>query len=140
MLLHQDAGPFTITLFAAPQPLQVGPADLSVLVQDRLSGEVLLDPTIDLTVAADGAQQTVKMARGQASNRLLQAAAVRFPKPGKWRLGLVVQRGKDVAHLSTECTVEPDSSRALLVWVYVLLPLGVIVLFVIHQRLKLTLW
>ncbi len=44
MLLHQDAGPFTITLFAAPQPLQVGTADFSVMVQDRSSGEVLLDP------------------------------------------------------------------------------------------------
>src|ERR1700761_4793694 len=35
MLLHQDAGAFTVTLFAAPQPLQVGTADFSVLVQDR---------------------------------------------------------------------------------------------------------
>ena len=51
MLLHQDAGAFTITLFAAPQPLHAGAADLSVLVQDRSSGEVLLDPVIDLTVA-----------------------------------------------------------------------------------------
>ena len=35
MLLHQDAGAFTITLFAAPQPLHTGEADLSVMVQDR---------------------------------------------------------------------------------------------------------
>ncbi len=35
MLLHQDAGAFTVTLFAAPQPLQVGAADFSVMVQDR---------------------------------------------------------------------------------------------------------
>jgi hypothetical protein len=141
MLLHQDAGPFTITLFAAPQPLQVGAADLSVMVQDRKSGEVLLDPVIDLTAtpeAAGGAPETVRLARGQSSNRLLQAAAVHFSKSGKWRLGLVVHRGDDAAHLSTECTVEPDRSRARLVWFYVLLPVGIIVLFVVHQALKLS--
>jgi hypothetical protein len=139
MLLHQDAGPFTITLFAAPLPLQAGAADLSVLVQDRRSGEVLLDPVIDLTLAPEAtnaSHETVRMTRGQASNRLLQASTVRFPSSGKWRLTLLVQRGNDVARLSTECTVEPDRSRATLVWFYVLLPVGIILLFVLHQGLK----
>ncbi len=140
MLLHQDAGAFTITLFAAPQPLRTGAADLSVMVQDRSSGEVLLDPVIDLTVAPEAAsasQQTVRLAKGQASNRLLQAATVHFSSAGKWRLTLLVRRGNDIAQLSTECTVEPDHSRATLVWFYVLLPVGIILLFVIHQVLKL---
>ena len=139
MLLHQDAGPFTITLFAAPQTLQAGPAEVSVMVQDRRSGEVLLDPVIDLTVAPEGADaehETVRMARGQASNRLLQASTVHFPRAGKWRLRLLVQRGNDIAHLDTECTVEADRSRAFLVWFYVLLPVGIVVVFVIHQCLK----
>jgi hypothetical protein len=141
MLLHQVAGPFTVTLFAASQPLQVGPADLSVMVQDRMSGEVLLDPVIDLSVvpeATGASQENVRLARGQASNRLLQAATVHFAKAGKWRLALFVRRGNDTASLSTECTVEPDNARARLVWFYVLLPVGVILLFVIHQALKIS--
>jgi hypothetical protein len=112
-----------------------------VMVQDRSSGEVLLDPVIDVSLtpeAAGTADEIVRMARGQASNRLLQASTVRFPTAGKWRLTLLVQRGKDVARLSTECTVEPDRSRASLVWFYVLLPVGVILLFVLHQGLKLS--
>ena len=140
MLLHQDVGAFTVTLFAAPQPLQVGAADLSVMVQDRASGDVLLDPIIDLTIVPEtgnAMQQTVRLAKGQASNRLLQAATVHFSSAGKWRLMLLIQRGNDVANLSTECTVEPDRSRATLVWFYVLLPVGIILLFVIHQGLKL---
>jgi hypothetical protein len=140
MLLHQDAGAFTITLFAAPQPLHTGAADLSVMVQDRSSGEILLDPAIDLTVApavASGTQQTVRLAKSQASNRLLQASTVHFSSAGKWRLTLAVRRGSDTAQLVTECTVEPDHSRAHLVWFYVLLPVGIILLFVIHQVLKL---
>ena len=139
ILLHQDAGPFTITLFATPQPLQVGGADLSVMVQDRSSEEVLLDPVIDLSVAPEaerGVQQTVRLERGRASNRLLQAATVHFSRAGKWRLMLLVRRGNDAASLSTECVVESDRSRAVLVWFYVLLPAGVILLFVIHQGLR----
>jgi hypothetical protein len=140
MLLHQDSGAFTVTLFAAPQPLHTGDADLSVMVQDRSSGEVLLDPTIDLMVAPQAAevnQQTVRLAKGQASNRLLQASTVHFSSAGKWRIALTVRRGNDTAQLSTECTVDPDRSRATLVWFYVLLPVGIILLFVIHQVLKL---
>jgi hypothetical protein len=140
MLLHQDAGAFTITLFAAPQPMHTGAADLSVMVQDRSSGEILLDPVIDLTVApavASVTQQTVRLAKSQASNRLLQASTVHFSSAGKWRLTLAVRRGNDTAQLVTECTVEPDHSRARLVWFYVLLPVGIILLFVFHQVLKL---
>ncbi len=140
MLLHQDAGAFTVTLFAAPRPLQVGAADLSVMVQDRASGDVLLDPIIDLTIVPEtgnAMQQTVRLTKGQASNRLLQAATLHFSSTGKWRVLLLVKRGNEVAHLSTECAVEPDRSRATLVWFYVLLPVGIILLFVIHQGLKL---
>ena len=134
MLAHQNAGAFTISLFAAPQPLQVGTADFSVLVQDRSSGEVLLDPSIDLTVAGD---TTVRLTRGQVNNRLLQSATVHFSSPGKRRLTLAVRRGSEVAQLTTDCTVERDRSRSTLVWFYVLLPVGIILLFVIHQGLKL---
>ena len=140
MLLHQDAGAFTITLFAAPQPLHTGAADLSVMVQDRSSGEVLLDPVIYLTVApqaASATRQTLRLAKGQASNRLLQASTVHFSTAGKWRLTLAVRHGNDTVQLSTECTVEPDHSRATLVWFYVLLPVAIILLFIIHQALKL---
>jgi hypothetical protein len=139
ILLHQDAGAFTITLFAAPQPLHVGSADISVMVQDRTGGDVLLDSVVDLTLApqaGDATPTTIRLTRGQVSNRLLQAATVDFSQPGRWHLSLQVQRGRDVAHLSTDCTVEANRSRATLVWFYVLLPIGIIFLFVVHQALK----
>ncbi|MGB8534837.1 MAG: hypothetical protein WCD57_00365 [Acidobacteriaceae bacterium] len=139
MLLHQDAGAFTITLFAAPQPLRTGDADFSVMVQDRTSGEILLDPIIDLTVAPESpsaSPETVRLAKGQASNRLLQACTVHFSTAGRWHLALRIRRGNDQAQLQTACTVEPNRSRATLVWIYVLLPVAIILLFIIHQALK----
>jgi hypothetical protein len=133
MLLHQDAGAFTVTLFAAPQPLEVGTADFSVMVQDRSTGEVLLDPAIDLTIAGT----TVRLGRGQVSNRLLQSAGVHLHSPGKQHLRLEIKRGRAKAQLDTEVTVERGRSRADLVWFYILLPIAIILLFVIHQGLKL---
>jgi len=34
--------------------------------------------------------------------------------------------------------VQPNAGRSRLVWFYVLLPLGVILVFIFHQRLKLS--
>jgi hypothetical protein len=72
------------------------------------------------------------------SNRLLQSATVHLSAPGKQSLTLAVRRGSDLAQVTTDCTVETDHSRATLVWFYVLLPVGIILLFVIHQGLKLS--
>ena len=51
------------------------------MVQDRTSGRILLDPVIDLTLAPERQTQPSKpcgSAKGQASNRLLQAGTVHF--------------------------------------------------------------
>ncbi len=133
MLLHQDSGPFTVTVFAAPQPLHVGMADISVMVQDRNNGEVLLDPMIEVNLDQEA---PVRLLRAQTGNRLLQAAQVRFPRAGQWTLGITVQRGRDVARLRATCSVEADHSRVVLLWFYLLLPVAVIVLFAIHQVLQ----
>jgi hypothetical protein len=139
MLLHQDAGPFTLTLFAGPQPLATGTADLSVMVQDHTTGEVLLDPEIDVTAQPDGAtgpEPPVHLTHHAASNRLLQAGKLPLSKAGNWHLTLHVRRGKDVAQVTTVCTVQPDTARTALIWFYVLLPVAVILIFLLHQALK----
>ena len=133
LLLHQDSGAFTVTVFAAPEPLQVGAADISVMVQDRSSGEVLLDPVID--VALDQ-QRPVRLTKGHATNRLLQTATVHFSRAGRWRVGITVERGGEVASFRTECSVVANRSRTLLLWFYLVLPVVVIGLFAIHQGLK----
>ena len=133
MLLHQDTGPFTITLFAAPQPLHTGMAEISVMVQDRSSGQTLLDPLIDLTVDQESA---VRLSPAQSGNKMMQSAAVHFSRAGQHKLGVAIRRGSDIAQLSTECDVQADHSRVALVWFYLLLPVVAIMLFVLQQRLK----
>jgi hypothetical protein len=128
VLFRQDAGAFIVTLFATSLPLHAGPADLSVMVQDKTTGDVLLDSTVDLTLAS----QTIRF----QPNRLMQSATVNFAHAGRWRLALRVHRGNQSAELSTECTVEPGHSRARIVWFYVLLPVAIILLFLVYQALQ----
>ena len=112
MLLHQDAGAFTITLFAAPQPLHTGAADLSVMVQDRSSGEVLLDPVIDLTVAPETANATAAdRSAGERAGEQPALAGIHGAFSSRRQVARNTgwsSAGNDVAQLSTECTVEPD--------------------------------
>jgi hypothetical protein len=139
ILARQDTGIFTITLFTSSQPLQTGASDLSAMVQDKASGDVLLDSIVELTVSpveGGGSSQTTRLTRDQANNRLLQAATINFPHPGQWRLHLQVRRGNDAGSLNTDLTVEAGRSRAAVVWFYVLLPVVMILLFALHQSLK----
>lgn len=139
VILYRDAGPFTVTLFAPGVPLHTGVTDLSVLVQERASGEVLFDPGITLTATQAGehaAPVAATLRHAMAANRLLQAANVQFARPGKWRIALNVRRGEQTATLNTEVMVEPNRSRAYMIWFYLLLPVTVILLFAAHQTLK----
>lgn len=136
VILRRDAGPFSVTLFAPGLPLRAGETDLSVLVQARASGEVLLDPTVDLSLSPGAPQTTVRLTHAMAANRLLQAANVDFPRAGKWLVTLDVRRGSDRATLTTELSVEPNRSRAIIVWFYLILPVVVILLFAANQALK----
>src|SRR5262249_1686313 len=48
--LHEAQGPFVITVFVSPERALGGPTDVSVLVQWREGGEVILDADVSLAV------------------------------------------------------------------------------------------
>src|SRR5262252_4179481 len=50
VLSHQAKGPFSVTVFVSPEAARGGLTDVSVLVQSRKSGEVVLDADVSLTV------------------------------------------------------------------------------------------
>ena len=45
---RQEAGPFIVSIFTAPEPLRAGPVEVSVLVQSS-GGGVLTDAVVDLS-------------------------------------------------------------------------------------------
>ena len=51
--MRQAAGPFVVSLFTTPESPAVGPADLSVMVEDQGSGSVLLDADVVVTLTSE---------------------------------------------------------------------------------------
>jgi hypothetical protein len=136
---REASGPFLLTIFTGSDPLRAGPLDVSVLVQDRSSGETILDATADLTLQPLDSASPPLLARAsheQATNKLLQAALVRIPAAGRWRLRAEVRRGPDEATAITELQVAPPPPRLASIWPYLLLPPFAIAVFALHQALR----
>ena len=131
--LRQDAGPFAITVFTAPDPLTAGPADVSVMVQSREEGAVLLDAEVEVRLTAPGSAEARRYRAGPGVNRLMKVTAVALPLAGRWRLEVVVRRAADTATVSGTLSVEPPVSRLEGIWPFLAAPPFAIVLFALRQ-------
>jgi hypothetical protein len=163
VLLREARDPFLVTAFVSPEGLNGGLADVSVLVQWRKNGEVVLDANVSLAVeppngiAVDRAEQfcglspaasafqlsdmnqgqaTVSATREQATNKLLYAAALKVNAAGDWRLHIYVRRGGDSARFACLLPVSQTSSRSSSLWPYFLFPPIVMAAFALNQGLR----
>jgi hypothetical protein len=135
--LHQEAGPFVITLFTSPTPLCVGSADISLLLQKRDGLEPVLDADVSLVLREDvsGTEFRVRPTRALAQNKILFAAPATFSKSGRWRVAIaILQDGQRTGAIGT-LDVAPLPEMAVSYWSYIAFPPLVIVIFVIRQRL-----
>jgi len=133
------SGPFLITLFSTPEPLTPGPIDLSVMVQDARSGDVLSDAHVGIDLLqqnGDGSTIHAEATHGMAVNKLLQAADIEIPASGSWRMRITVHQGSRSTVLDTAIPVEPGSRKTKLVWIFGSLPVLALVLFTLHQLQK----
>jgi hypothetical protein len=124
--LLEPAGPFVVTVFSTPDPLRVGAADLSVLVQDRAGGEPLLDAEVVLEVTppsgTDVPPVRLVATRAQATNKLLYAASFAPAHAGAWPFAVTVRRGRERGRVRGVLVVEPAGSGLADIWVYLALP------------------
>lgn len=137
--LREASGPFVVTVFTGPEPLRVGQIDTSVLVQDRETGGVILDATVNLAfhpVTGGSPRLFSRTTHGQAGNKLLQAAMVNVPAPGWWAIQVYVCRGREEASLATKVLVMPAAPRWTTIWPFLIIPPFGISLFALHQRLR----
>ena len=132
----QSVGPFVLSVFTAPEPLRVGRADVSVLVQARGGATVVLDASVELRVRApDGSEQTVAAAHAAASNQLLQSAWVELSVPGRWALEVTARRASDAATVSCELDVAAAAPLLAAQWLPLGLPVLCILVFVWREWL-----
>ncbi|HZD76647.1 MAG TPA: hypothetical protein VE218_06550 [Acidobacteriaceae bacterium] len=130
--MRQAAGPFVVSLFTTPESLAMGPADLSVMVEDQGSGSVLLDADVAVTLTSEDARVAPVMAHlshVHATNRLLQDAVVQLPHAGRWHAAIHVSEAGREASATTVLMVANYSARRGTVWLFAVLPICAIALF-----------
>jgi hypothetical protein len=139
--LREASGPFVVTVFAAPEPLRVGRIDTSVLVQDRETGRVILDATVNFAFnpsVGTSPRFLTGATHVQARNKLLQAATVDVPAPGWWTIQVFVCRGREEVVLATRLLIMPAAPRLTTIWPFLFIPPLAIGLFALHQTLRRT--
>jgi hypothetical protein len=137
--LREASGPFVVTVFTAPETLRAGPIDISVLVQDREKGGVILDAAVNLAVepaAGAGPRFQIHATHAQARNKLLQAATIDTPVAGWWTMHISVSTNGAQAAVVTRVLVLPATSRLAGIWPYLIVPPVAIALFALHQALR----
>jgi hypothetical protein len=130
----EDVGAFRVAIFTAPEPVLAGRADVSVLVQDRASGEAVLDADVTLELLGPGGARSVVTAGRHARNRLFYGAQVELA-PGAWIAAARVRRGASEAVVRASFEVR-DSRRAAVAWPYLSLPPLAVVLYAANRGLR----
>jgi len=158
--LREAQGPFMVTVFSSPEVAAGGLADVSVLVQERETGKIMLDADVNLTLSPPDGQATkqsnglcglstaamrlpdgnnpasVRATREQASNKLLYAAPAELNAPGDWKLHVLVSHRADIARFDCLLPVTLRSGKLTGVWPYLLLPPLAVAVFAMNQWLR----
>ena len=107
---NERVGPYDVTIFTDPSPLQAGPIDVSVMVlragTDVIVGEasVLVTPGPLDGQASPG---TYRATREAATNKLLYATKFSLPSPGHWRFVVAITSADGAATTSFDAEAEP---------------------------------
>ena len=163
VLLNEARGPFSVTVFVAPEAARRGITDVSILVQWRTNGQVVLDADVNLALdppigstitqsdpvcslplgpgsfpLPDATQfpVTVPATRAQASNKLLYAASLNLNAAGDWQLHVSVSRGLESARFECLLPALKESSKVAGLWPYLAFPPIAIAAFVLNQKLR----
>src|SRR5215510_5836763 len=135
--MRQTAGPFVITVFAAPSPPRVGPVEIGVLAQNREDGQAALDVEVFVRLRRAGGTIVVGRATREASrNKLLYSASMNLPEAGRWELEVTIKQGKSADSALGQLSVVAPTPLLLSYWRSLSLPWVVISLFAMNQWLK----
>ena len=135
--LHQTAGRFVVTVFAAPNPPRVGPVDISVLAQDRADGRPALDVEVVVRLRSEGGMTIVGQAtRNMAQNKLLYSTLIDLPEAGQWEMEVTIKQGESLVSVLGRIWVAQPGPFLLSYWRSLSLPWIVVTLFALNQWLK----
>jgi hypothetical protein len=136
--LSRCEGGLQISVFTAPTPFRAGPVDISVLVQDAITGAPI--PEARITVKLSPRDQSVlpiclAATSDAATNKLLKAAVLELPEPGRWEVEVAIEGGQRVGRVRFELEAAGRAPQWPVIWPWIGWPAPVILLFSIHQLL-----
>src|SRR5437667_9877356 len=129
--VSQRHGNRRITVFTEPTPLRAGPVDVSVLVQDAATGQVV-DAEVTVWVAPLGRGRAAvgyPATTEAATNKLLRAALFELPEAGLWELEVVVRGPLGPGRVRCEVEAAEPSPLWLGLWPWVTWPVVVVLLY-----------
>ena len=132
----QETNGYRITIYTAPAVIRVGPIDVSVLVQDAETGNLV-----------DNAHITVRMTSGTnpndsidaaathdaATNKLLQAALLTLPNAGRWDVVVDVTGPHGEAQAGFKLDAAEPLPEWQVLWPWFSWPAVVVLLFAAQQ-------
>src|SRR5262249_35760515 len=120
--LSERAAGYRVSVFTSPMPFRAGPVDVSVLVQDADSGELVPDARVTVrAVPRERPEAAVRRTAtaDAATNKLYRAAVFDLPEPGWWDMEVTVEgeRGSAQVRLAVEAADPPPQWWLLAPWV-----------------------
>jgi hypothetical protein len=137
--MHEPAGPFVVTLFTTPDPLRAEEADFSVALERAGTGELVSDADITLRLTPEEGERgaiELQATRQAATSAFMQAADVKLPHAGNWKVMVLVKRGVESGSCETTVDVRPALPiGGQIFWEILLVPFAILI-FAVHRWLK----
>jgi hypothetical protein len=136
--VSRSEGNYRISVFTAPTPCQVGPIDISVLVQDAITGEVIPKALVTLWLKLrnqPGKPLCYTATDKAATNKLMNAAVFDLPEPGRWVVQVTIRGDQGRAQVDFELHAAQCVRGWPAMWPWFSWPVPVILLFLAHQVL-----
>lgn len=160
---REAKGPFIVTVFTPPDLSTAAAADVTVMVQERDTGEVVLNADVRLRftppagarIPADagycgptknvlvlpltnpaGKPPVIRATRANAANRLLYGANVVLPAAGDWQMQTTVAGARGTAIVDATFAVGPPPRRLMAILPWLAIPPIAIALFAFNQALR----
>jgi hypothetical protein len=135
--LRERAGAYQITVFTSPTPFRQGPVDVSVLVQDDVTGEPVPEArvTVYLRVPGTGPILEYSATTETATNKLFRAAEFQLPESGWWDMAVVVEGPHGPVQVRFGLQADEPLPRWLDLWPWFSWPALVVALFGVHRVL-----
>ena len=135
--LRKETPEFIVTVFTSPAPLSAGPADISILLQNRDTLEPVLDAEVSIVMRAEatGSEVHVRATREKAQNKLLYAAPVTLGDSGGWEIKASILRLGVTSEIAGTIKVAPNQQKMESYGAYLAFPPLMVLLFTVREWL-----